>query len=375
MNKQDLYFSRRSDFVLAALIVSSILFLNWLYLPPASPREASLSTSRREVTGIGLRGEYFNNSDLTDHIITRIDPNINFNWGNKSPGWPIGRDNFSVRWTGQIKPRFSEAYTFYTFENDGVRLWINDELIINSWTDHPYTAKSRGSINLIGGAKYKIKAEYFESTGRAAIRLLWSSPSQSAEIVPQSSFYPSWPEQQVYLRPINDSPEQEWDCYNNYLGSTANNYPNVNEELADDALSFCRKYISSIFNSGKRNIYKLTKVANLGTINDISVIARGRKDNINDFPVNLKIGIRDPSKSLLEFDGDKEFAVDNAWRDYEVSFGPTNPITGKVWTEEDINNLEIFHKLGSIPSLFGEKLVVTQIYARITYTPNTQIIN
>lgn len=369
MNKQDLDFSRRSDFVLAALIVSGILFLNWLYLPPISPREASLSTSRREVTGIGLRGEYFNNSDLTDHIITRIDPNINFNWGNKSPGWPIGRDNFSVRWTGQIKPRFSETYTFYTFENDGVRLWINDELIINSWASHPYTAKSRGSINLVGGAKYKIKAEYFESTGHAAIRLLWSSSSQPAEIVPQSSFYPSWPEQQIYLRPVNDSPEQEWDCYNSYLGSTPNNYPNVNEELADDALSFCRKHISSIFNSGKRNIYKLPKVANLGVINDISVIARGRKDNINDFPVNLKIGLRDPSKSLLEFDGDKEFAVDNVWRDYEVSFGPTNPITGEAWTEDDVNNLEIFHKLGSIPSLFGEKLVVTQIYAGITYTP------
>ena len=140
-------------------------------------------------TGTGLRGEYFDNSNFTSSKLVRTDATVNFNWGTGSPAAGIGADTFSARWTGQIEPRYSETYTFYTISDEGVRLWINDQLIINNWTSHTST-ENQGSITLVGGQRYNIKLEYYENTGSAAIQLLWSSANQLREIVPKSRLYP-----------------------------------------------------------------------------------------------------------------------------------------------------------------------------------------
>src|SRR5205823_9659379 len=79
----------------------------------------------------GLRGEYYDNIDLTALKLTRTDEVINFDWGLGSPDPAMGPDTFSVRWTGLIQPRFSEPYTFYITSDDGARLWVNGELVIN----------------------------------------------------------------------------------------------------------------------------------------------------------------------------------------------------------------------------------------------------
>src|SRR5688572_11078881 len=80
--------------------------------------------------GIGLRGEYFDNRDFSAPKLTRVDPTVNFNWGTGSPDPAIGSDTFSVRWTGRVSPRYSETYRFYTTSDDGVRLWVNGQLLI-----------------------------------------------------------------------------------------------------------------------------------------------------------------------------------------------------------------------------------------------------
>ena len=73
----------------------------------------------------GLLGEYYNNSDLTELVLTRIDPEIDFmDWGTGSPDPAIGPDSFSVRWMGQIEADFDETYTFNVVKDDGARLWI-----------------------------------------------------------------------------------------------------------------------------------------------------------------------------------------------------------------------------------------------------------
>ena len=68
---------------------------------------------------------------------TRVDPQINFNWSNgNTPGTGgLGAVNYSVRWTGQIQPTYSENYTFYLNSDDGSRLYINGQLIIDDY--HP----------------------------------------------------------------------------------------------------------------------------------------------------------------------------------------------------------------------------------------------
>ncbi|MEL7334182.1 MAG: DUF4347 domain-containing protein, partial [Cyanobacteria bacterium J06560_2] len=114
--------------------------------------------------GNGLKGEYYNNTDFTDLAVTRTDATVNFNWGEGSPAANIDRDTFSVRWSGQIEARYSENYTFQTTSDDGVRLWVNERLIIDEYREQPATAFT-GTIALNAGQKYDIRMEYFENGG------------------------------------------------------------------------------------------------------------------------------------------------------------------------------------------------------------------
>lgn len=96
--------------------------------------------------------------------------------------------SFSARWTGQIEPKFSDAYTFHTVSNDGARLWVNGRLVIDDWMEHG-EQESTGVISLEAEKKYEIKAEYFYNGGMAAMKLFWSCPHQPKEIVPSSQLW------------------------------------------------------------------------------------------------------------------------------------------------------------------------------------------
>jgi hypothetical protein len=120
-------------------------------------------------SGSGLSAEYFNGTTLTNKVLTRTDASVDFNWAGASPASGISADNFSVRWTGQVSPRHSGATTFYTVSDDGIRLWVNGQQLINNWTNHGPTENS-GSIALVAGQKYEIKLEYYEATGGATAR-------------------------------------------------------------------------------------------------------------------------------------------------------------------------------------------------------------
>jgi len=138
--------------------------------------------------GDGLLGTYYNNADFTGTTLTRIDPTINFSWDTTAPAPGFGIDTYSVRWTGQIQALYSQTYTFYTQTNDGIRLWVNNQLIISNWTDHVLTENS-GTITLVAGQKYDIRIEFYYNYGGAAMRLLWSSPSTPKIAVPQSQLF------------------------------------------------------------------------------------------------------------------------------------------------------------------------------------------
>jgi hypothetical protein len=133
--------------------------------------------------GSGLQGQYFNGTNLTDLVAERTDPDINFNWGTSAPLAGVSNEWFSVRWTGQIQPRYTEGYTFHLTADDGCRLWVDNQLLIDKW--HPDSGTdAAGSIALVGGHKYDIRIEYYEATVNAAARLEWNSASQMREVVP-----------------------------------------------------------------------------------------------------------------------------------------------------------------------------------------------
>lgn len=140
--------------------------------------------------GSGLTGDYFSDTSLTTKLSTRTDAGIDFQWGTAAPAVGVPADNFSVRWTGQVSPRYSGVTTFYTSSDDGVRLWVNGQQVIDNWTNHGVTENS-GTMTLTAGQKYDIKLEYYEATGGATARLLWSSSCEPKAAVPASQLYPS----------------------------------------------------------------------------------------------------------------------------------------------------------------------------------------
>jgi hypothetical protein len=138
--------------------------------------------------GDGLTANYFNGMNFETPVYSRVDTSINFNWGNGSPNALVNVDQFSARWSGQIQPKYSETYTFYLNTDNGRRLWINGQLVIDKWIDDWGTVYS-GTIALTAGQKYDIKLEYFEDWGGASCQLQWSSASQSMQVVPKSQLY------------------------------------------------------------------------------------------------------------------------------------------------------------------------------------------
>jgi glucose/arabinose dehydrogenase len=140
----------------------------------------------------GLLATYFDGVSFTGASLTRVDPTVNFAWGSGSPAGSIGADTFSVRWTGSVEPQFTQVYRFFTQSDDGVRVWVNGRQLVNNWTDHSLTENS-GSIALTAGQRYDIRVDYYERTGGATIRLLWSGASTPKAIIPSARLFPSGP--------------------------------------------------------------------------------------------------------------------------------------------------------------------------------------
>ena len=138
-------------------------------------------------TGDGLFATYFDNPDLTGKTVTRIDPRVAFNWGDGSPDPAIGAESFSARWTSKVLALYSEPYTFYTETDDGVKLWVDNQLLIDEW--HSNNQPYEKTINLQAGRLYDIRMDYFKDSGNANATLLWSSPTTPKAIVPQSHLF------------------------------------------------------------------------------------------------------------------------------------------------------------------------------------------
>lgn len=128
------------------------------------------------------------NRDFTNLVTTRHDATVNFNWGSGTPSGTAltSPDTFSVRWSGRVLAPVTGSYTFTTTSDDGVRLWVNNQLIINNFTDHSATNNS-GVINLTANTYYDIWMEFYENGGSAVARLFWSYPGRTRQIIPQAN--------------------------------------------------------------------------------------------------------------------------------------------------------------------------------------------
>lgn len=142
--------------LLALLIVSAIL--------------VPLSASANSTT---WRGEYYNNVNLTGApVVVRDDANVVFDWGDGSPATGINNDRFSVRWTSY---QYLDAgtYTFHATSDDGVRVWVDEHLIIDQWHDHPATTYS--AAKALSTGYHSLRIEHYEQNGDAVCKVWWDT--------------------------------------------------------------------------------------------------------------------------------------------------------------------------------------------------------
>ena len=148
-------------------------------------------------SGSGLFAQYFTNSSKTytnaanfnpaNLITNRIDPVVDFIWGpTNSPNLSNGL--YTVRWTGQVQPQYTETYVFDVRSDDGCRLWVNDQLLIDKWQTQGATDWTN-TIALQAGTRYDLRLEYLQAGGSAQAHLYWYSPDQAEQVIPSSNLY------------------------------------------------------------------------------------------------------------------------------------------------------------------------------------------
>ncbi len=143
------------------------------------------------VTFVNWKGEYFNNATLAaPALFLRDDPAINFDWGLTAPIAGFNADNFSVRWTRDLSLN-PGTYRFSVMSDDGVRLWVNNTLVIDEWQKQA-DAQFAANVTLPGGST-PIKLEYFDARDQAVVRLDWAPASGTgiATTAPTTSAQPA----------------------------------------------------------------------------------------------------------------------------------------------------------------------------------------
>lgn len=143
--------------------------------------------------GTGLMAQYYSDGGFSDLQMTRTDPAVNFRWGRRSPApGKLGRDGFAVRWSGKVMPHVSGRYTFRLKADDGVRVWLNGEPVVDRMFGRG-AATDRFGADLVAGEKYDLRIDYSDRAGAAGARLSWGAPGVRRRIIPRGQLFASEP--------------------------------------------------------------------------------------------------------------------------------------------------------------------------------------
>ena len=183
--------------------------------------------------GFGLTASYYNGTDFDTLVTQRVDPFVEFFQSSGSPGVGVDVDNFSAKFEGTIKPKFSETYTFYITHTHGAKVYVDNlsTPLIDEWSS---TGTHSATIALTADTQYDIRVEWKHTTGDAELRLEWSAPSEAKEVVPPNVLFPKTVNRPRYeTHPFFASPTRLDDAVRTIL-----NLCNATYQEADGKLKF-----------------------------------------------------------------------------------------------------------------------------------------
>jgi hypothetical protein len=170
--------------------VAAAIFLAAVTLVLAPPPEPASSPTFPP--GTGLRAEYFNRPDLSQPRLTRIDSFLDFRWNAGAPDPALSSGSWSARWTGTLRARTAGLHGFSVHSDDGCRLWIDERLVVDHWSEQTRTERSGGAY-LAPDAAVSLRLEYFNKGGPGSLRLSWTEPGLPQRTVPPDVLFPAAP--------------------------------------------------------------------------------------------------------------------------------------------------------------------------------------
>jgi GH43 family beta-xylosidase len=165
---------------------------------------------RQLLSGNGLSADYFDAANFTTRAMSRHDAAVDFDFGTAGPARGVmGADTYSVRWQGQVLTAGAGVYTFYVDADDGVRLTIRGQGVVDRWTDG--SAETPGTVELSSNQKVDLKLEYYNNTGAGHVRLLWSGPGIAGkQVVPNANLFDSFGVDYTFTNPIAANGADPW---------------------------------------------------------------------------------------------------------------------------------------------------------------------
>lgn len=146
--------------------------------------------------GVGLTGRFYSGTSFDTLVRRRVDPAINFPSTTVTPEFGLP-ETFSVRWEGKIKPKWGGSHTFWLQHNDGVKLWVDNTVVIDQWSSTG-DATTTGNISLTAETFYDIKLEWKNVAGSSKCIMEWAAANQVRQVVPQDRLYPKDEAQKHY---------------------------------------------------------------------------------------------------------------------------------------------------------------------------------
>jgi hypothetical protein len=152
--------------------------------------EEKLSRCIREASDYkpGLVALLHEGRELKRKARVRIDPQVNFDWGFGPPEKGLPADRFSIRWTGHLRTPLPGKYTLTVDVDDGVRLWVDDELLIEHWALGP--GRPLKASAYLTDRWHPLRIEYYEEHSPARIKLFWAREGGlGEELVPSYALF------------------------------------------------------------------------------------------------------------------------------------------------------------------------------------------